>query len=80
MTIAVLSFVTLGWAGMINGKIEKIDEKGSFYYIKDAKGKEHKVHFDATTKTTGDIKAGAQVEVDEEKGHAKSIKVVEEKK
>lgn len=80
MMIAVLSFVTLGWAGMISGKLEKIDEKGSFYHIKDAKGKEHKVHFDATTKKTGDIKAGAKVEVDEEKGHAKSIKVEEEKK
>lgn len=80
MSIAVLSFVSMGWAGMITGKLEKIDEKGSFYHIKDAKDKEHMVHFDATTKKTGDIKAGVHVEVDEEKGHAKSIKVVEEKK
>lgn len=75
MVVAVLSFVSLGWSAEIKGKLEKIDQKGSFYYIKDEKGKEHKVHFDATTKKTGDIKVGAMVEVDEERGHAKSIKV-----
>ncbi len=80
MAIAVLSFVSLSWAGMISGKLEKIDDKKSLYHVKDVKGKEHKIHFDATTQKTGDVKAGAQVEVDEEKGHAKSIKVVEEKK
>lgn len=77
MAIALLSFVTPGWAMEIKGELVKIDEKGSFYFIKDAKGKEHKVHFDNTTKKTGDVKVGANVEVDEDKGHAKSIEVEE---
>ena len=79
MTVTVLSLVGLSWAAVIKGALEKIDDKASVYLVKDAKGKEHKIHFDATTKKTGDIKAGAMVEVDEEKGHAKSI-TVEEKK
>ena len=79
MAVAVLSFVSLSFAAEVKGKLEKIDEKGSFYFIKDAKGTEHKVHFDATTKTTGDVKVGATVEVDEDKGHAKSIEVEEKK-
>src|SRR4030066_2550260 len=81
MVVAVLSFVSLSIEAEVKGTLEKIDEKGSFYFIKDAKGTEHKVHFDDTTKKTGDVKVGAAVEVDEDKGHAKSIKVeVEEKK
>ena len=79
LTVAVLSFVSMGWAGMVSGKLDKIDDKGSFYFVKDAKGKEHKIHFDNTTQKTGDVKVGDQVEVDEAKGHAKSIKVVEVK-
>ena len=79
MTVAVLSFVSLSWAGIITGKLTKIDEKKSEYVVKDAKGKSHRVHFDATTQKTGDIKVGAQVEVDEEKGHAKSVKAEEKK-
>lgn len=77
MAVAVLSFVSLGFAAEIKGKLEKIDEKGSFYHVKDAQGKEHKVHFDATTKKKGDIKVGAMVDIDEERGHAKSIEVEE---
>lgn len=77
MAVAVLSFVSMGFAAMIKGKLEKIDEKASTYVVKDAKGKTHKIHFDATTQKTGDVKVGAMVEVDEEKGHAKSIKVEE---
>ncbi|MCC6545017.1 MAG: hypothetical protein IT392_11065 [Nitrospirae bacterium] len=77
MAVAVLSFVSLSIAAEVKGTVEKIDEKGSFYFIKDAKGKEHKVHFDASTKMTGDVKVGAAVEVNETKGHAKSIKVEE---
>lgn len=80
MTIAVLSFVSLSWAGMVTGTLEKIDEKKSVYVVKDDKGKSHKIHFDTTTQKIGEVKAGAKVEVDEEKGHAKSIKVAEEKK
>ncbi len=79
MAVAVLSFVSLGFAAEVKGKLEKIDDQGSFYFIKDAKGKEHKVHFDATTKKAGDVKVGAMVEVDYDKGHAKSIKAEEKK-
>jgi hypothetical protein len=79
MIVAVLSFVSLSWAGMLSGEVTKIDEKASVYMVKDAKGKEHKVHFDKTTQVTGEVKVGAMVEVDEAKGHAKSIKVAEKK-
>lgn len=71
--MAVLAWVGSSWAGMINGKLEKIE--GEFYVLKDKAGKEHKIHVDATTQKEGEVKAGAMVEVDEENGHAKSIKV-----
>lgn len=77
---ALLSLVSTGWAAMIKGNLTKIDDKTSMYTVKDAKGKEHKIHFDDTTKKTGEIKEGVDVEVDDAKGHAKSIKVVEAKK
>ena len=77
MAVAVLSFVSMSWAGMVSGELTKID--GSFYVVKDKDGKEHRIHSDNTTQKTGDVKAGAQVEVDEANGHAKSIKVVEMK-
>jgi hypothetical protein len=79
MFVAVLSFVSLSWAAVLSGEVTKIDDKASVYMIKDAKGKEHKVHFDKTTVVTGEIKVGAMVEVDAAKGHAKSIKVAEKK-
>ena len=66
------------WAGMIMGELVKVD--ASFYIVKDDKGKEAKIHFDGTTQKTGDLKPGAKVEVDEANGHAKSIKVMAEKK
>jgi hypothetical protein len=77
MAVAVLSFVSMSWAGMVSGELTKVD--GAFYLVKDKDGKEHKIHFNDTTKKTGDVKAGAQVEVDEANGHANSIKVVEMK-
>jgi hypothetical protein len=77
MAVAILSFVSMSWAGMVSGELTKID--GSFYVVKDKDGKEHKIHFDNTTKKTGDVKAGAQVELDEANGHATSIKVMEMK-
>lgn len=77
MAVAVLSFVSMGWAGMVSGELTKVD--GSFYIVKDKDGKEHKIHFNDTTKKTGDVKAGANVEVDEANGHANSIKVMEMK-
>ncbi len=75
---ALLSFIGTGWAGMIKGTLTKID--GSFYMVKDDKGKEHKIHFNDQTKKEGDVKAGAMVVVDEAQGHANSIKVEEAKK
>jgi hypothetical protein len=75
--IAVLSFVSMSWAGMVTGELTKID--GSFYVVKDKDGKEHRIHFDNSTQKTGDVKAGANVEVDDANGHAKSIKVMEMK-
>lgn len=77
MAVAVLSFVGISWAGMVSGELTKID--GSFYIVKDKDGKEHKIHFNDSTKKTGDVKAGAKVEVDEKDGHANSIKVAEMK-
>jgi hypothetical protein len=80
MAIAVLSFVGLSWAATVSGTLEKIDDKTHHYVVKDDKGKSHKIHYDDTTQKTGDLKAGAKVEVDVKKNHANSIKVVEEKK
>ncbi|HTN43902.1 MAG TPA: hypothetical protein VMN77_08930 [Nitrospiria bacterium] len=75
--VVVLSFVSMSWAGMVTGELTKID--GSFYVVKDKEGKEHRIHFDNSTQKTGDIKAGANVEVDDANGHAKSIKAMEMK-
>lgn len=77
VSVAVLSFVSMSWAGMVSGELVKID--GSFYVVKDKDGKEHRIHFNDSTMKTGDVKAGAQVNVDDDKGHAKSIKVMEMK-
>jgi hypothetical protein len=76
--VVFFSLAHTSWAITINGELVKVE--GSSYIVKDAKGKEHKIHFDDKTKKTGDIKAGVHVEVDEEKGHAKSIKAMEVKK
>ena len=77
MAVAVLSFVGTSWAGVIMGELTKID--GSFYVVKDKDGKEHKIHFNDSTKKTGDVKAGSHVEVDDANGHANSIKAMEMK-
>jgi len=77
----VLAFVNVGLAmeGMkIEGKVSKIE--GAFVFITDAKGKEHKLHTNDTTKKTGEIKEGAEVEAMESNGHAMSITVKAEKK
>jgi putative sterol carrier protein len=78
VAVGMVALVSTGWAGMIEGTLSKID--GSNYIVKDAKGKEHKIHFDDTTKKEGEVKEGAKVTVDEAKGHAKSIKVAADKK
>jgi hypothetical protein len=77
MSFAVLSFVSLGWAGMVSGELTKID--GSFYVVKDKDGTEHRIHFNDSTMKSGDVKAGAQVEVDDDNGHANSIKATDMK-
>lgn len=76
----VFALVSIGLAAdmTVEGKVDKVE--GEFVFIKDAKGKEHKLHTDDTTKKTGDIKAGAEVEaVMTGMGHAKSITVKESK-
>ena len=81
LAVAVLLAVgTSSWAATVMGELTKIDDKGSYYFVKPEKGKVKKIHFDATTKKTGDIKVGAHVTVDAEKGHAKSIEAMEMKK
>ena len=57
----------------ISGDLLKID--GEFYVVKDASGKEVRLHVDKTTKVEGALKAGDQIEAQaSEKGHALSIK------
>jgi len=57
----------------IKGDLLKID--GEFYVVKDASGKEVRLHVDKTTKVEGALKAGDQIEAQaSEKGHALSIK------
>ena len=57
----------------IKGDLLKID--GEFYVVKDASGKEVRLHVDKTTKVEGALKAGDKIEAQaSEKGHALSIK------
>lgn len=73
--LALVFWVTPGWAKPITGTLEKID--GSYYVVMDDDGTEHRVHFDETTQKTGEPDTGMIVDIDENNGHAKSIKVVE---
>jgi hypothetical protein len=57
----------------IKGEVLKID--GENYTIKDASGKEVRLHVDKTTKTQGTLKVGDKVEAEATpEGHATSIK------
>jgi hypothetical protein len=57
----------------IQGDLLKID--GEFYVVKDASGKEVRLHVDKTSKLEGSFKAGDKIEAQaSEKGHALSIK------
>jgi len=57
----------------IQGDLLKID--GEFYVVKDASGKEVRLHVDKTSKVEGALKAGDKIEAQaSEKGHALSIK------
>ena len=72
----VFALVGIGLAAdtKVEGKVEKVEDE--YVSILDAKGTVHKLHIDDTTKKTGEIKEGAQVEaVSTGKGHATSIMV-----
>jgi uncharacterized protein YdeI (BOF family) len=60
-------------AQTLKGEVLKID--GENYTIKDASGKEVRIHVDKTTKTEGALKVGDKVEAQTTpEGHATSIK------
>lgn len=57
----------------IKGDLLKID--GEFYVVKDASGKEVRLHVDKTSKVEGNLRAGDKIEAQaSDKGHALSIK------
>ncbi|MGH7164511.1 MAG: hypothetical protein ACREIS_03170 [Nitrospiraceae bacterium] len=57
----------------ITGDLLKID--GEFYVVKDAAGKEVRLHVDKNTKLEGAFKAGDKIQAQAtEKGHAVSVK------
>jgi hypothetical protein len=58
---------------IVTGDLLKID--GEFYVVKEASGKEVRLHVDKTSKLEGTFKAGDKIEAQaSEKGHALSIK------
>lgn len=58
---------------LVVGDLLRIE--GEFYVVKDAFGKEVRLHVDKDTKVAGDIKAGDRIEAQAtDKGHAASIK------
>ena len=60
-------------AQTVKGEVLKID--GENYVVKDATGKEVKLHVNAQTKKQGDIKVGDKIEAQADgTGHATSIK------
>ena len=62
-----------GAAQTVKGEILKVD--GENYTIKDASGKEVRLHVDKTTKTSGPLKVGDKIEAEATpEGHANSIK------
>ncbi|MBI3803458.1 MAG: hypothetical protein HY282_06815 [Nitrospirae bacterium] len=73
--MVAFSFATVSFATgdhKVSGEVTKVE--GDMVTVKDDKGKEHKIHTDKSTKTTGDIKQGAKVDVDmTDKGHATAI-------
>jgi len=57
----------------VTGNLLKIE--GEFYVVKDAAGKEVRLHVDKSTKLEGSIKAGDKIEAQAtDKGHALSVK------
>jgi len=57
----------------VKGDLLKIE--GEFYVVKDAAGKEVRLHVDKSTKVEGSLKAGDKIEAQAtDKGHATLIK------
>ncbi len=54
---------------------EVVSDDGEFIEIKTAAGEMKKYHKDKTTKMTGMVKAGAQVEIEAHESHAMSVTV-----
>lgn len=73
ISISLATVALAGGSHKIKGEVVKAE--GEFVEVKDEKGKTHKLHVDKrSTKQTGEIKAGAQVEAQtDENGHAISI-------
>jgi hypothetical protein len=72
----VFTLVGIGLAAdmKVEGKVVKME--GGFVTVKDAKGKDHKIHTNESTKMTGDIKVGSDVEaMIDDKHHAMSMMV-----
>lgn len=76
----VLAATPWATAATLMGELSKIDEKGSFYILKDSHGKETRIHFDKTTQKMGKIAVGSRVQIEEDNGHAKSVKAVDPSK
>ncbi|MGB3940501.1 MAG: hypothetical protein WBK96_03290, partial [Candidatus Manganitrophaceae bacterium] len=63
--MVAFSFATAGFASdghKVSGEVTKVE--GDMVTIKDEKGKEHPLHIDKTTKTSGEVKQGAKVEAE----------------
>jgi hypothetical protein len=76
--LLTFSFSGLSWASIVLGKVVKID--GNVLVVKDdLAGKDRQLHIDQTTIKQGEVKVGAQVQVDvdDKTDHAKSITVKE---
>ena len=75
--MVAFSFATTTFAAgahKVTGEVTKVE--GDMITVKDAKGKEHKMHTDKSTKMSGDVKQGAKVEAEmTDKGHATEISV-----
>lgn len=66
---AVPAFADKG--ATLEGTLVKID--GSYYVVKGSDGKEHRFHFDDTTKKEGDVKEGGKVEIYAQGEHTTKI-------
>lgn len=76
--LSLLGLVSSAYAvEMITGTVAKLER--TFITVEDLEsGDQVRVHFDERTEIKGKLKEGTMVEVEEEKGHAHSIQVLEE--